>query len=67
MEQSPSLEAKSPWASQEIPCILRGKKVRYRIHKGPPPDTILSQINPIRIPIPLPEDPLLRAIYRGEN
>jgi hypothetical protein len=36
MEQSPSLEAKSPSANQEIPLILWNLKVYNRIHNGPP-------------------------------
>jgi len=69
LEQSSSCEAKSPSPSQEIPRILRSKNVRYRIHSSPSPDPILSQINPICTPIPLPEDQLQRAtcIYRREN
>ena len=36
MEQSPSLEANSSSATQEIPRILRNPKVNYHIHKRRP-------------------------------
>ena len=50
MVQSPSWEANSFAASQEIPCISRNPKVHYRTHKRPPPVSILGQPNPVHIP-----------------
>ena len=56
MEQSSSWEADGPWASQEIPHILKKTEFNYRIHKSPSPVHIPSQINPGNAPIPLLED-----------
>jgi len=56
MEQSLSLEATSFSASQEIPLILWDPKLHYRIYKSTPPVPILSQISPVRAPIPFLED-----------
>jgi hypothetical protein len=42
MEQSPSWEANSFSASQEISRILWNPDVDYRIHKSSPPVHILS-------------------------
>ena len=50
MEHSPSWEANRFSASQEIPLILKNKKVHYCIHKCPPSVVILSQLDPIPKP-----------------
>ena len=56
MEQRSSREANRFSASQEIPFILLNPKVHYSIQNSPSPVPILSQINPVHAPTPLPED-----------
>jgi hypothetical protein len=47
MEQSPSWEANSCTASQDIPCLLWKPKVHYRVENSQPLAPILSQMHAV--------------------
>jgi hypothetical protein len=51
MEPGPSLEANSCSTTQDIPSNLRDSNVHSRVQNSPPLVSILSQINPVLIPI----------------
>jgi len=53
MEQRHSRETNLFPASDEIPKILWNLNAQYRVRKYPPHVTILSQINPFHVPLPI--------------
>jgi hypothetical protein len=52
MEPSPSWDANSRSATQEVPNIVWNPKIQYRVNNNPSLVTILSQMNPAYIPRP---------------
>ena len=57
----------SPQVVKKYPFILRNPKFHYNIHNSQPVLSILSQINPIRAPLPhiqLLKDPFLAAFAK---
>jgi hypothetical protein len=47
MEPSPSWEANSHSATQEIPSLSQNPKVHYRVRKSPQLVPVLTQMNPV--------------------
>jgi hypothetical protein len=47
MEEIPQAEACSFSFGQEVPHVLWNPKVNYCFHNSPPPDPIMSQLNPV--------------------
>jgi hypothetical protein len=47
MEKSPSWETNSHSASQEIPRLLQGPYIHYRVHKSSPLAPVRRQMNPV--------------------
>jgi len=62
VKQSPSWEADSHRAGQEIPRRLWTSRVHYGVHKSPPLDPISSHLNPIHTPTPCLYD---ECLYSG--
>jgi hypothetical protein len=47
-EPAPSWKASSRQADQEIPRLLYNPRIHYPVRKSPPPDSIMSHMNPVR-------------------
>jgi hypothetical protein len=62
MEERPFLKAYYFSDNQEIPHSLWNLEVNYHVYKSPLHVPILSQINPVLVPILFPEDPFNNII-----
>jgi hypothetical protein len=51
MQQSPSGGHLNRPAGQEVSWLLWKPNVHYLVHKVPPVESVVKQVNPVRVPI----------------